>query len=163
MDGVTSAITGRAVTNFPQYLTTAQNNGIINIAKERDKQAMSEDKNKTTQPYKVYSKPDLTWVNITSPSSEVLAEVKRRFPFLLDIDIRDCLPPYQRPKLMERKEYLFMVLLFPAYYKKEGRIKVKELDIFIGPNFLITSHTGDLEALQHMAACYNENTPICPP
>jgi Mg2+ and Co2+ transporter CorA len=55
-----------------------------------------------------------TWVNITKVSETALDDVKRRFN-LLDSDIRDCLPPLQRPKIVQRQNYIFMVLLFPVF------------------------------------------------
>ena len=122
---------------------------------------MAEDKQEN-KPVKVYEKPGLTWVNITSPSPEALAEVKSRFDFLHDFDLRDCLPPFQRPKLIKRDRYLFMVLLFPVFNKETGKIRQTELDMFIGKDFVITNHFGELEPLADLDACYRGESDFCP-
>jgi magnesium transporter len=44
----------------------------------------------------------------------------------------------QRPKVDEYPEYLFSVLHFPAYDKAIQRLNAAELDVFVGPGFLIT-------------------------
>ncbi|MBN1585537.1 magnesium transporter CorA family protein [Candidatus Uhrbacteria bacterium] len=124
---------------------------------------MAKDKTESLSSYTVYDRPGMAWINVTSPSADILAEIKLRFPFLMDLDLRDCLPPYQRPKMIARQGYIFLVLLFPIYHENTRRIKVREIDIFIGPNFLITSHTGELKAIRDMAGCFEDNVPSCPP
>lgn len=44
----------------------------------------------------------------------------------------------QRPKLDEYADYLFIVLHFPRYDKAAGRLGVTEVDVFVGPDFLVT-------------------------
>lgn len=93
----------------------------------------------------------LTWINVPVPSQDNLDELKRHYPFLLDLDLRECLPPFQRPKLVERDHYLFMVLLFPIYDRTTRRIRPTEIDIFIGRDFVITNHAGDLPMMRLLA------------
>lgn len=97
------------------------------------------------------SENGLTWIDIASPSTTALDELKLRYPFLLDLDLRECLPPFQRPKLLERDQYLFMVLLFPIYDRQTCTIRPTEVDLFIGRDFVVTSHTGELPALRQLA------------
>jgi len=111
---------------------------------------------------RVFSHPELTWVDVNEPSEEALAELKRRYPFLLDIDLRDCLPPFQRPKLLEREKYVFIVLLFPVFDHKTGAIQSDELDVFIGRDFIITNHGGKLRPLTDLASGYEQGKSICP-
>ena len=44
----------------------------------------------------------------------------------------------QRPKIDEYDDYLFIVLHFPVFDKQVGRLNAAELDMFVGPDFLIT-------------------------
>ncbi|MEK9151918.1 MAG: hypothetical protein AAB692_00975, partial [Patescibacteria group bacterium] len=60
------------------------------------------------------------WTDVRNPTFASLDVLKRRHSFLHDTDLRDCLPPYQRPKLIERDGYLFAVLLFPVYDRQSG-------------------------------------------
>ncbi len=93
----------------------------------------------------------LTWLNVVRPDKQTLAELKKRYPFFMDIDLQDCLPPFQRPKLLVRPDYLFMVTLFPVYDADTGRIRPSEVDFFVDKNFVVTSHAGNLDALTDMA------------
>jgi magnesium transporter len=79
----------------------------------------------------------LTWVHVDEPTSLEAAELASRFGFH-ELDIEDVLSKRQRPKVDEYPEYLFVVLHFPFYDKTVQRLNAAELDVFIGPGFLIT-------------------------
>jgi magnesium transporter len=114
------------------------------------------------QVMRIFTHPQMTWVDITEPSAEALGELKRRYPFFLDIDLRDCLPPYQRPKLLQRDQYLFLVLVFPVFDYKTRTIQSAELDVFIGRDFIVTNHSGKLRPLMDAAASFEGNQNACP-
>jgi magnesium transporter len=79
----------------------------------------------------------LTWAHVDRPGvleAEVLA---RRFGFH-ELDVEDVLSKRQRPKIDEYPDYLFVVLHFPFYDKSVQRLNAAELDVFLGPDFLIT-------------------------
>ena len=79
----------------------------------------------------------LTWVHVDEPTSLEAAELAGRFGFH-ELDIEDVLSKRQRPKIDDYPEYLFVVLHFPFYDKTVQRLNAAELDVFIGPGFLIT-------------------------
>ncbi len=80
---------------------------------------------------------DLTWVHLDAPTPEEAAVLAERFGWH-PLDLEDVLSKRQRPKVDEYPEYLFTVLHFPAYDKAVQRLNAAELDLFLGPNFLIT-------------------------
>jgi magnesium transporter len=85
----------------------------------------------------------LTWINLSSPdaaSAETLAE---RFGWHA-LDIEDVLSKRQRPKIDEYPDYLFVVLHFPVYDKAVQRLNTAELDLFLGPGYLVTLPNVDL-------------------
>ena len=79
----------------------------------------------------------LTWVHLTSPDAVEASELAERFGWHA-LDLEDVLSKRQRPKVDEYPEYLFLVLHFPAYDKVIQRLNAAELDVFLGPDFLIT-------------------------
>jgi magnesium transporter len=83
------------------------------------------------------SSGDLTWVHLTSPTAAEAEELAERFGWHA-LDLEDVLSKRQRPKVDEYTEYLFVVLHFPAYDKAIQRLNAAELDVFLGPDFLIT-------------------------
>ena len=79
----------------------------------------------------------LTWVHAERPGALEVAYLAERFGFH-ELDMEDVLSKRQRPKIDEYPNYLFLVLHFPFYDKSVRRLNAAELDIFLGPDFLIT-------------------------
>src|SRR5215218_4765508 len=79
----------------------------------------------------------LRWINIERPGPAERAWLEEHFEFH-PLDYEDVLSRNQRPKIDEYEDYLFIVLYFPVFDKTVGRLNAAELDIFIGPDFLIT-------------------------
>src|SRR5215211_5149332 len=79
----------------------------------------------------------LTWIHVDQPGPLEAALLADRFGFH-ELDVEDILSKRQRPKVDEYERYLFIVLHFPFYDKTVQRLNAAELDMFIGPDFLIT-------------------------
>ena len=79
----------------------------------------------------------LRWINIERPGPLELAWLQERFDFH-PLAYEDVASRNQRPKIDEYPDYLFIVLHFPVYDKTVGRLNAAELDMFVGPDFLIT-------------------------
>src|SRR2546430_2696125 len=78
----------------------------------------------------------LRWVNIESPGALEHAWLEEHFDFHA-LDLEDVLSSNQRPKIDEYDDYLFIVLHFPIFDTKVGRLGQGELDLFVGPGFLV--------------------------
>lgn len=89
---------------------------------------------------------NLTWVNVTKPGKRQMEYLKKKYNFH-SLDLKDCLPPLQRPKLESRPDYLFMILLFPIYNRQHKAIFSSEIDFFISENYLVTVHSNELSPL----------------
>ncbi|HEY7603785.1 MAG TPA: magnesium transporter CorA family protein [Gaiellaceae bacterium] len=85
----------------------------------------------------------LTWVHLDAPTGDEAAQLAERFGWH-PLDLEDVLSKRQRPKVDEYPEYLFSVLHFPAYDKAIQRLNAAELDVFLGPDFLITLPNAEL-------------------
>ncbi|HEU4451346.1 MAG TPA: magnesium transporter CorA family protein [Gaiellaceae bacterium] len=79
----------------------------------------------------------LTWLHADRPGALEVASLAERFGFH-ELDREDVLSKRQRPKIDEYPGYLFLVLHFPVYDKTVQRLNAAELDVFLGPDFLIT-------------------------
>jgi len=94
----------------------------------------------------------LTWYYIEKPTEKEVQFLSDHFHFhTLALD--DMLSKIQRPKIDDYDTYLFIVLHFPVYDKANRVTTPSEMNIFIGENYLITSHKGDLKPL---ARLFNE-------
>lgn len=79
----------------------------------------------------------LRWMEMERPGPVERAWLEEHFDFH-PLDYEDVLSRNQRPKIDEYESYLFIVLYFPVFDKAVGRLNAAELDIFVGPDFLIT-------------------------
>jgi magnesium transporter len=95
------------------------------------------------------SSGDLRWLNIEQPTSVEIDALAAQFDFH-ELDYEDVLSRRQRPKVDEYPEYLFVVLHFPRYDKVVGRLNTAELDVFVGPDFLVTLPNQPLRPLSRI-------------
>ncbi len=79
----------------------------------------------------------LTWVHLDRPDASAVDALADRFGWH-DLDVEDVLSKRQRPKIDEYPEYLFTVLHFPVYDKAVQRLNAAELDVFLGPDYVVT-------------------------
>jgi magnesium transporter len=88
----------------------------------------------------------LTWTNIERPTEQETEYLAKNYNFH-PLDLDDCLSRIQRPKMDEYKEYLFLVFHFPIFDKEARVTSPSQLSVFIGENYLITLHKGELKPL----------------
>jgi magnesium transporter len=95
----------------------------------------------------------LRWLDIPQATPEDIDFLEENFPFH-PLDFDDLTSRWQRPKLDEYDDYLFLVLQFPVYDKLQRVTTPSEVDIFVGPDFLITIHKGRVWPLdRYFEAC----------
>ena len=85
----------------------------------------------------------LTWIHLDSPTAEEAQALAERFGWH-PLDVEDVLSKRQRPKVDEYDDYRFVVLHFPVYDKSVQRLNAGELDVFLGPDYLVTLPTVEL-------------------
>ncbi len=95
------------------------------------------------------SHQNLTWHIIDKPTKKQIGWIGENFDFDKK-DLQDCLPPNQRPKVTVKKNYLFMILMFPYYDKKTQEIKSSEVDFFIAKNKIVLVHNNHLEPILNL-------------
>jgi magnesium transporter len=88
-------------------------------------------------------------VKIDSPTSVEAAWLEEHFDFH-PLDLEDVLSRNQRPKIDEYENYLFIVLHFPIFDRSVGRLNAGELDIFVGPDFLVTIPNQPLQPVEYL-------------
>jgi magnesium transporter len=81
----------------------------------------------------------LTWIHLDQPSLERAQELASQFGWH-PLDVEDVMSKRQRPKVDDYADegYLFGVLHFPVYDRTVQRLNGAELDVFVGPDYLVT-------------------------
>jgi magnesium transporter len=88
----------------------------------------------------------LIWRDFQDPNDPELDVLAERY-HLHPLHIEDCRHGDQRAKVEDGPDYIFVVLK-PVQVNAEGELDISDLDIFLGPDFLITVQEGTCPALR---------------
>jgi magnesium transporter len=91
----------------------------------------------------------LRWVKIERPGALERAWLEESFDFHA-LDLEDVLSRNQRPKIDVYDDYLFIVLHFPVFDPAARRLGAGELDLFVGPGYLVTIPNQPLQPIEYL-------------
>jgi magnesium transporter len=103
------------------------------------------------------SEDNVVWADVSDPSSEDFAELAEEFGFH-PLSIEDCRGEHQRPKVEEYQGYYFIVLYEAQLAGPHDRLELRELNIFLGANFLVTVHSKPIRAVETAGRLWHEWT-----
>jgi len=89
------------------------------------------------------------WVDVSEPDEETLKVLAIHYP-LHPLALEDMLHFPQRPKLDAYAENLFMVWVSPQLGAEQALV-LSEIDVFLGADYLITSHHNHIKAIDDVA------------
>ena len=98
----------------------------------------------------------LRWIHIEEPRTADRDWLEEQFPQFHPLDLEDVYSRNQRPKLDQYDDYVFIVLHFPLFEKETGRLLTAEMDLFMGPDYLITLPNIPLPPITSMFERYRE-------
>jgi magnesium transporter len=90
--------------------------------------------------------PNIVWVDVADPTSQDFVELAKEFGFH-PLSIEDCRHEHQRPKVEEYPGYYFIVL-YEAELVQQSHLELRELNLFVGKNYLVTVHSRPIRALE---------------
>lgn len=99
------------------------------------------------------------WVHIPKPRYHAQQWLQQHFEFH-PLDYEDIYSRNQRPKVDRYDDYLFVVLQFPRYDRDRERLNVVELDLFVGPDYVVTLPDGDLEPIDSLFSRCRESEEV---
>ena len=86
------------------------------------------------------------WIDLQSPDRSDVEKLAEQYHFNT-LNIEDCMTKFELPKLDSYNDHFFVILHFPPLLQQSGVSKNSQLSIFIGNDFLVTVHQGDLKPL----------------
>ena len=87
-------------------------------------------------PYK--DKSTVTWINIDGIHQiDVVETIGKHFD-LHPLVLEDIMNTGQRPKIEDFRDYIFTVLKIPYYDDKENEVKMEQISLVLGKNFVIS-------------------------
>jgi magnesium transporter len=99
------------------------------------------------------------WIHIPRPRQVTRDWLEDRFSFH-PLDYEDVYSRNQRPKVDRYDDYVFVVLQFPRYDRDQERLSVVELDLFVGPDYVITLPDAELEPVDSLFARCQESEEV---
>ncbi len=99
--------------------------------------------------YNLIKSDNFIWINIDSPDDKKLLELAKAFKFH-HLDIEDCLSKVQIPKIDEYSDYLFVILHIPRFIKEKKFSIPSQVGFFIGKDFLVTVHNGEIKTINRI-------------
>ncbi len=86
------------------------------------------------------------WIDLQNPDRNDVEKLAKKYNFNA-LNIEDCMTKFELPKLDSYDDHFFVILHFPPLAQKIGISKNSQLSIFVGKDFLVTVHQGDLKPL----------------
>jgi len=86
------------------------------------------------------------WIDMQNPDRNDVEKLAEKYNFNA-LNIEDCMTKFELPKLDSYDDHFFVILHFPPLAQKIGISKNSQLSVFVGKDFLVTVHQGDLKPL----------------
>jgi magnesium transporter len=100
---------------------------------------------------------NIVWADVADPTSDDFIELAEEFHFH-PLSIEDCRNAHQRPKVEEYQGYYFIVLYEAELVGPENHLELRELNIFLGANYLVTVHSRPIRAVETASRLWGEWT-----
>jgi magnesium transporter len=100
-------------------------------------------------------KNNIVWADVSDPTSKDFDELAEEFNFH-PLSIEDCRNAHQRPKVEEFPGYYFIVLYEAELVGADDDLELRELNIFLGPNYLVTVHSRPIRAIETARRLWGE-------
>jgi len=100
-------------------------------------------------------KNNIVWADVSDPTSKDFDELAEEFNFH-PLSIEDCRNKHQRPKVEEFPGYYFIVLYEAELVGEEDDLELRELNIFLGPNYLVTVHSRPIRSVETARRLWGE-------
>jgi magnesium transporter len=97
------------------------------------------------------------WVDMQNPSEEEGRILKDVFHFH-DLAVEDALSALQFPKVESYGDYLYLVLHRIDFAAPEHCFQTHDVDFFVGPNYLVSIHTGDSRSIEQISMICGRNS-----
>jgi magnesium transporter len=88
-----------------------------------------------------------TWIGLYEPSEEEFESIRREFD-LHELAVEDAIHAHQRPKLEVYGDMVFIVLKTARYVDPEEVVRLAEILIFLGRDYVITVRHGETSELK---------------
>jgi magnesium transporter len=83
------------------------------------------------------------------PAYADLVELGKKHPSFNKLNFEDCLSKIQLPKIDRYDDHVFVIMHFPTPDKERGFV-FSQLSVFMGADYLVTVHQGELKPIEEL-------------
>jgi magnesium transporter len=106
---------------------------------------------------KKYTNNQITWIDVVDPTTDEIRGLKDEYDIDPDIARELQLPTYKE-KIAMYKDYLYLVLHFPAIrHTHKDETAEQEIDFIVGKNFIITTRYESIDAIERFSKTFELN------
>jgi magnesium transporter len=98
------------------------------------------------------------WVDVRDPGPAELETMRQEFGFHR-LALEDVATQRQRPKVDEYPDYFFVVMYAPLPAVPDQELQTVEVDMFVGKNYLVTLHQGEVPSLSEAVHRWERTDP----
>ncbi|HKZ27893.1 MAG TPA: magnesium/cobalt transporter CorA [Rubrobacteraceae bacterium] len=103
----------------------------------------------------------LLWVDLEGPEPEQARSLLDGVFSFHHLAVDDCLNPHvDPPKIDDYGQYLFIISQGIRFHARSERLETTELDIFLGPNYVVSFHSHHLAAVDDVRQRATEEGPL---
>lgn len=101
-------------------------------------------------------KDQFVWLDIRDPQEHDIALLRDEFHFH-PLAIEDAIRPHERPKIDSYDGYYFLVFYAIHYDMAKRRLHTHAMNLFVGANYLVSVHHGEIPALAETIRRWQQN------
>jgi magnesium transporter len=94
----------------------------------------------------IRDKKQFVWLDLQDPQENEIALLRDEFHFH-PLAIEDATKHHERPKVETFEGYYFIVFYSMTYDQAHGRVTTHAMNLFIGSNYLVSVHKGQISAI----------------
>jgi magnesium transporter len=99
---------------------------------------------------------NLLWIDAKDPTDEDLQLLQHEFGFH-PLAIEDVAQAHQRPKIDLYDGYVFLIFYCVSRYERDQPVHATQLGLFVGPNYVVTIHEGDIPLFAEIKERWQRN------
>ena len=100
----------------------------------------------------------VVWVDLTNPAQDEGLHILRDVFHFHELAVEDALSELEYPKVESYGDYLYLILHRIDFKAPEHCFKTHDVDFFLGPNYLVTIHSGDSRSIEHISEICQRNS-----
>lgn len=99
----------------------------------------------------------VSWIDAENPTKDEAREIMEQFALSPEV-AQDILLPTFKDKISTFKDYVYLVLHFPAFKHTHSKSHRQEIDFVIGSDFIITNRYESIDAMEKYAKIFEVNS-----